>query len=185
MENQKPTQYVDDDYESMGTLIKLRAPSLILGLVLGIGISFLTSSFEKVLASNIQVAYFLPFVVYIADAIGTQTEAIYSRDLKNGKPKFRKYLHKEFLLGIFFGIVFGIISGAIAFLWLKNTLLAISVAVSTLIALTMAPVIALLVTQTFQFMHKDPAAGSGPIATVIQDAISVLIYGIVCSTILL
>jgi len=65
---------------------------------LGIIISFITSRFEEVLSSNIQVAYFMPFIVYIADAIGTQTESIYSRNLKNKKTKFITYLHKESLI---------------------------------------------------------------------------------------
>ena len=80
-------KYADDDNESVTTLFKLRAPSLLVGLFLGIGISFITSSFEEVLSRNIHVAFFLPFVVYMADAIGTQTEAIYPRDLKNRQSK--------------------------------------------------------------------------------------------------
>lgn len=74
MNNHKGSSYADDDYESIGTLMKLRAPALVIGLFLGIGISFITSRFEEVLSHNLRVAFFLPFVVYIADAIGTQTE---------------------------------------------------------------------------------------------------------------
>lgn len=185
MNNKKTIIYADDDYESIGTLFKLRAPSLIVGLILGLGISFVTSSFEEVLSHNIQVAFFLPFVVYIAAAIGTQTEAIYSRDLRSGKAKFTKYLHKEFALGIIFGIVFGAFSGAIALFWLKNRLLAISVGLATFIAIAVAPIIALLVTHIFKLIREDPAAGSGPVTTVIQDMTSIVIYGIVTSMIIL
>ncbi len=49
---------------------------------------------------------------------------------------------------------------------------------------TIAPLVALLVTEVLQLEHKDPAVGSGPIATVIQDTLSVLIYGLVASAIL-
>jgi len=98
----KRTIYADDNYESVSTLMRLRAPALCVGLVLGIIISFATSRFEKVLSSNIQVAYFMPFIVYIADAIGTQTESIYSRNLKNNKTNFRTYMYKEALIGLLF-----------------------------------------------------------------------------------
>ena len=186
---EKPTeqkiQYADDDYESIGTLFKLRAPTLVVGLILGIGISFITSTFEEVLAQNIQIAFFLPFIVYIAAAVGSQTDAIYSRDLKSGRAKFSNYFHKELILGLIFGLVFGAFSGGIAHLWLKNDLLTISIAIATFIAIATAPIVALLVTQIFQHIHEDPAAGSGPIATVIQDMISIFIYGIVCSVIIL
>lgn len=178
-------KYADDDYESVGTLLKLRAPALIIGLILGIGISFVTSSFEEVLSRNIHVAFFLPFIVYIADAIGTQTESIYSRDLKSGRAGFKNYLKKESAIGIIFGLLFGAFSGLIAILWLKDTLLAISVSVSTFAAIATAPLIALLITQISQTLREDPAASSGPISTVIQDVASVVIYGTISSIIIL
>ena len=185
MEDNEKIEYADDNYEPVKTLFKLRAPALFLGLVLGFGISFITSHFEEVLSSNIEIAFFLPFVVYIADAIGTQTEAIYSRNLKTGKARFGKYLRKELTLGIIFGTVFGLISGLVSFLWFGNELLTLSVALGTFFAILFAPVIAIIITHIFQLLHKDPAAGSGPIATVIQDMSSVIIYGIICSLILL
>ena len=185
MNDKKTIEYADDDYESIGTLIKLRSPALVIGLVLGIGISFVTSSFEEVLSHNVQVAFFMPFIIYIADAIGTQTEAIYSRNLKNGKAKFSIYLRKEFLLGLIFGVIFGAVSGLIVLAWLGNGLLAAAVGISSLVAVATAPLVALSVAQVFQSMRKDPAAGSGPIATVIQDVRSVIIYGLVASLIIL
>lgn len=185
MVDKKPIFYADDDYESVGVLFRLRAPSLAIGLLLGIGISFITSRFEEVLSRNIQIAFFLPFIVYIAAAVGTQTEAIYLRDLKSGKAKFGNYFKKESALGLIFGIVFGAFSGAIAFLWLKNNLIALTVFIASFLAIAIAPIVALLVTQIFQSIKEDPASGAGPITTVIQDIISILIYGIVSSIIML
>lgn len=184
MANQHNFRYADDDYESILTLFKLRAPSLALGLFLGIGVSFVVSRFEAVLAKNVQVAFFLPFVVYIADAVGTQTEAIYSRDLKDGKPRFATYLHKEMVLGIIFGLLFGGFSGAVTFLWLGDRLLSLSVSVASLLAIATAPIVALIVAHIFQSTRRDPATGTA-IATVIQDMISVVIYGVVASIFIL
>lgn len=184
MNNRQISQYADDDYESIGTLFKLRAPTLMLGLFLGIGISFVTSRFEDVLSRNIRVAYFLPFIIYLADAIGTQTEAIYSRDLKTGRAKFSNYLHKEFLLGVIFGLFFSIFSGIVSLIWLGNNRLSLSVAVASFLSIASAPLVALLIAHTFQAMKKDPAVGTGPIATVVQDVLSVVIYGTVASLML-
>jgi len=181
----KRTIYADDNCESIGTLFKLRYPSLIIGLFLGIGISFITSSFEEVLARNVQIVFFLPFIVYTADAIGTQTEAIYSRGLRTKKAKFSDYLIKELSLGLIFGLTFGIVSSAVTLLWLHDTLISLSVGIASFIAITTAPIVALIVAQALQSIHKDPAAGTGPIATVFQDMISIVIYGIVCSIIIL
>jgi len=184
MKNDK-INYADDKKESVWTLFKLRTPALFLGLILGIGLSFISSSFEEVLSKNVEVAFFIPFVVYISSALGAQTEAIYIRDLKTEKVKFSDFLYKEIFLGLLFGTIFGLFSGLIVLLWLHNTLLALSITLSSFMALASAPIVALTITQFFQTFRQDPATGTGPIATVIQDIISILIYGLVCSWILL
>ncbi len=178
-------EYADDDYESIGTLIKLRTPFLIVGLVLGMGISVVTSRFEEVLSQNIEIAFFIPFIVYIADAVGTQTESIYSRALKSGNAKFLTYLKKESALGMIFGLAFGILAAGITYLWLQNEQVTLAVGIATFFAVASAPIFALLITEALQLLRKDPAAGSGPIATVIQDMASVVIYGIVSTIIIL
>jgi magnesium transporter len=185
MNNQAPIEYVDDAGESIGTLIRLRAPALMIGLVLGMGISFLTSGFEQVLEQHVHVAIFLPFVTYISDAIETQTEAIYIRELKSGQARFRLYLRKESIVGIAFGLLFAVVAGGVAWIWLNDPLFAIGLGSATILACTTAPLIALIVTQLAQYFHEDPAADSGPIATVIQNMCSVIIYGLICSWLLL
>ena len=54
-----------------------------------------------------------------------------------------------------------------------------------LASIAIAPIVALLVTEFLSLEHSDPAVGSGPIATVIQDTLSILIYGIIASAIIL
>jgi len=77
----KKDQYADDDIISVNRLARMRIPSLMIGLFLGIILSFVTSRFEDLLSTNIRIAFFIPFVVYMADATGTQTQSIYARDL--------------------------------------------------------------------------------------------------------
>lgn len=177
--------YVDDGVEPISLLLRLRLPALCIGLVLGVLISVITSRFEEVIAYDVRVAFFLPFIVYMAAAVGTQTEAIYSRDLKTGKARFHTYLIKESAVGLALGTLFGSIAGFVTNLWLGEVLLAWSIGISMFAAVGSAPLIALVVTEIVQLSHEDPAAGGGPIATVIQDMVSIVIYGLICSTILL
>lgn len=177
--------YADDNTESIPTLLKIRLPVLLFGLGLGIVVSFVTSKFEQVLSQNVRVAFFLPFIMYMADAIATQTQSIYSRNLKSGKAIFHKYLIKELTLGVVIGIAFGIISGLIVQMWFSDNRLALSVGLSMFTIMATAPTVALLITQVVQMLHKDPAAGAGPIDSVIQSMCSVLIYGTICSIIFL
>lgn len=177
--------YADDDITPVKTLMRMRIPPLIIGLLLGVLLSFITSRFEEVLAHNIKVAFFIPFIVYMADAVGTQTQNIYVRDLKSGKANFKKYLIKESILGIILGLATGLATALITSLWFSAIDLTLAVSLAMFTTIAIAPVVALAVTEILQLEHKDPAVGSGPIATVIQDTLSVLIYGLIASTIIL
>jgi len=178
-------RYVEDDKEPISFLFRSRIPSLFIGLVLGVVLSFVTSSFEEVLSRNIHIAFFIPFIVYLADSVGTQTQSIYVRDLKTGKANFKKYLIKESALGFIFGIVFALITIPIILFWFKSVALTSVVAISVFATISTAPLVALLISEILQLEHTDPAVGSGPIATVVQDTISVLLYGLIASAIIL
>lgn len=178
-------QYADDDVSPIKRLLSLRFPPLLIGLFLGLVLSFTVSKFEEVLSQNIAVAFFIPFVVYLASAVGAQTQSIYVRDLKTGKASFKVYLFKETAIGVALGLVFSLITAPIIFLWFKSADLTWAVSLSVFGAIATAPLIALLVTELLQIEHHDPAVGAGPIATVIQDTVSVLIYGAIASAIIL
>lgn len=175
--------YADDDNVTILNLIKMRFPPLVLGLLLGIILSITASRFEEVLRFDIRVAFFIPFIVYMADAVGTQTQTIYSRDLKTGEAKFKKYFYKESILGLILGLLSGGLSAVVTILWFNSIKLTLAVAIAMFGSIALAPLVALIVTEILQLEHKDPAVGAGPIATVIQDTLSVLIYGIIASAI--
>lgn len=177
--------YADDDTSSISRLIRLRLPSILAGLILGIALSVLFSRFQQVLEKDIRVAFFVPFVVYIAAAVGAQTQSIYTRDLKSGHANFHKYLLKETGIGIVLGIISSLASMIITHIWFQDPILTSVVALAMLASVSISPLVALIVTATLQLEHVDPAVGSGPIATVIQDTLSVLIYGLVAMAILL
>lgn len=178
-------QYADDDAFSVRRLVRLRTPSLLLGLFLGIVLSFVTSRFEQVLSENIRVAFFIPFVVFMADAVGTQTQSIYIRDLGTGRASFRRYLAKEAAIGILLGALTSALTALIATLWFSSPALTLAVALSMFAAIAVAPVVALVVAEILEMEKTDPAVGAGPIATVLQDTISVLLFGVIASAILL
>src|SRR3989344_2224369 len=178
-------EYVDDETTPLKRILRLRILPLIIGLFFGMFLSFLTSRFEEVLSKNIAVAFFIPLIVYLADAVGTQTESLYIRDLKSGKANYKRYLIKESLLGIMLGVFFSIFASIIVMFWFKSIELTFTVGLSIFFTVSIAPIVALNVVQILKLHHEDPALGAGPIATVVQDAITVLIYGFIASWILL
>lgn len=182
----KVPQFVkaDDLKESLGFLLKLRLPWLVAGLVGGFGASILISRFESFLEQNVSLAFFIPFIVYLSDALGTQTETIYVRNITNKKSMFHIYLVKESLLGLIFGMIFGIATILFSYIWLRDFWLSLSVGLALAISLAIAPFVALVTTRLFQIEHQDPAVGAGPFKTILQDIVSILIYFGVSSVIL-
>jgi magnesium transporter len=59
--------------------------------------------------------------------------------------------------------------------------LAVAVASAVVVAGTGATTLGLLLPWTLSRMGKDPALGSGPVCTVIQDVLSLLIYLVIAS----
>jgi len=177
--------YAEDDKEPVGMLLRLRVPSLIIGLLLGLLLSFVVSMFEEVLSRDIRVAFFIPLIVYLAAAIGAQTQNIYVRDLKTGHANFKTYLFKESVLGILLGLICALLTTAVVIFWLDTPGLVLTVFLGVFGAILPAPIIALIITELLQLEREDPAVWAGPIATVFQDTVSVLIYGLIASAIIL
>ena len=178
--------YTDERTAEVGLLVRLRLPWLIVGLLVGTLITLLISNYEHVLAEQVQLAFFIPVIVYLSGAVSTQTETIYVRNLSLGKAPFGVYLFKEFILGIIIGTITGALLGLFAYFWLDSTAIGLTVGLATAVSLVSATSIAVLVPTVLSKLGKsDPALGAGPFTTVLQDFISLLIYFSVASAIIL
>ncbi len=186
MKHKKVPQFVeaDDLKESTGFLLRLRLPWLMAGLVGGFLATFLISRFEAQLAQNVKLAFFMPMIIYLSDAVGTQTETIYVRNITDKKAMFKIYLAKEIIIGTTLGVLFGLIVAAVSFVWLRELELALTVGLSMALTVAFAPIVALCVAKLFQIEHHDPAVGAGPFTTVLQDIVSILIYFAIASIIM-
>jgi magnesium transporter len=61
-------------------------PWLAVGLLGAMVSAGIVASFEDELAHQVLLAFFVPAVVYMADAVGTQTEAVVIRGISVGVP---------------------------------------------------------------------------------------------------
>ena len=153
-----------------------RLPWLLAGLA---GSALATAAmvgFEDLLQAKVAVAFFIPAIVYLADAIGTQSEAIAVRGLSLTHVRVGRLLSGELRTGMLIGATLG----AVAFLPILaafgDVRLAAAVAASIFAAGSVAAALGLLLPWLFARLRLDPAYGSGPIATVIQDTLSILVY---------
>lgn len=159
-----------------------RLPWLLVGLAGALLSAAAVGLFEEQLARQVLIALFVPGVVYIADAVGTQTEALIIRGLSVGIGVLRVAVREMVT-----GVALGVLLAALAFplIWAIWGLgdLALAVSVAVLAASSIATVVAMALPWLFTKLGKDPAFGSGPLATVVQDLLSVLIYFLAATSI--
>ncbi len=161
--------------ESVARRLWHRMPWLVVGLIGAMVSAGLMSAFEAQLNAQLAVAYFVPGIVYLADAVGTQTETLAIRGLSVGVG-IRRILAPEAVTGLLVGVLLGVVMVPLVALMTHDWLLGLAVAVAVLSASTIATVVALVLPWFLQALGKDPAFGSGPLATVVQDLLSILIY---------
>jgi magnesium transporter len=92
-----------------------RLPWLLVGLAGAMAAAGIVGSFEDKLATNVTLAFFLPGIVYMADAVGTQTETLVIRGLSVGV-SLRRVVRREVATGLLVG-------GALAVTFFPFTLL--------------------------------------------------------------
>jgi magnesium transporter len=156
--------------------VRDRLPWLVLGLAGSLLAAGVVASFEQALATYVSIAFFIPVIVYLADAIGTQTEAVAVRALSLGRLPLPRLLAGEVVTGAAIGATLGLLAMPAVWLGTGDPRLAIVVAASIVTAGTIATGIGLLLPWLLSRVRWDPAYGSGPVATVIQDVLSLIVY---------
>jgi magnesium transporter len=152
-----------------------RVPWLLVGLAGAMLSALIVRSFEHDLAQTVELAFFLPAIVYMADAVGTQTETLVIRGL-SVNVSIRSVIARELLTGALVGVTLGILFLPFALGLFENGDVAVTVALALVAACSTATVIALALPWLLFRLGRDPAYGSGPLATVAQDLLSILIY---------
>jgi magnesium transporter len=152
-----------------------RLPWLVVGLAGMLLAADLVAVFEHQLQANLILAFFLPGIVYLADAVGTQTETLVVRGLSVGIP-IRLVIRQELVTGVLIGVGLGLAAMTVALWRWDGTSFTAVLGLSLLAACATATAVALSLPWLLDRLGVDPAFGSGPLATVIQDLLSILIY---------
>ena len=158
-----------------------RLPWLLVGMAGSALATALMAHFETALAANIAVAFFVPAVVYLADAVGTQSEAVAVRAISLTGADLIPLLAGELGTGILIGTALSAIAFPLILFAFSNVALAATVSLALIAASSIATTIGFVLPWLFARLGYDPALGSGPLATVIQDVLSILIYFLVAS----
>jgi magnesium transporter len=154
-----------------------RLPWIIIGLIGGIFSAQVVRLFEPTLSKNLILASFIPLIVYIGNAVGIQTQTFFVRDIAfNPKLKVFSYSIKQLITSGMIGVISGL------FIWFIVTLITglkfigLVIGLAAFSAITASTVTAILVPYIFALQKKDPATGSGPFTTILQDLLSLFVY---------
>ena len=156
--------------------VRHRLPWLLVGLAGSALATATMAGFESTFSRQIAVAFFVPGIVYLADAIGTQSEAIAVRGLSLTRSGIAHLLGAELRTGMLIGASLGVLSFLPVLAAFGDVKLAAAVATAIFAAGTVAAGLGLVLPWLIARSGRDPAFGSGPLATVIQDVLSLLVY---------
>jgi magnesium transporter len=152
-----------------------RLPWLGLGLLGAMASAVVVGAFEDEIRKQVLLAFFLPAVVYMADAVGTQTETVVIRGMALGVP-VRTVFARELVTGLVIGVLLGAAFFAFTLAVWSDTRVAAAVAISLGISCSVASFVAMVLPYGLARLGRDPAFGSGPLATVTQDLLSIAAY---------
>lgn len=163
-----------------------RIPWLILGLMGGVFASKIVGSYRDALSNHLVIAGFIPLMVYMSDAVGTQMESIVIRDFAlNNHIKFIKYFLNHLKVTLFIAIILSTLLYLYITFTYNDYALALAVSLSLFFSVSSSVVTGFLMAILFEkVLPFDPANASGPIATIMQDLISIIIYFAIVSRLL-
>jgi magnesium transporter len=164
--------------------VSLRLPWLLIGLAMSTSATAIMASYETALRANVLIAVFIPAIVYLADAIGTQTEAIAVRGLSLRRRPLGQVLGRELATGAAIGLILGAISLVGIWIVFGNFVAGLGVGISLFAAGSLASAIGLILPWALARVGIDPAFGSGPVATILQDSLTIAVYFLVMTSLL-
>ena len=169
---------------SVRQAVRSRVPWLVFGLLAGLFLSVISRQFEATMQERIALAFFPPVIAYVADSVGTQSEVLAIRAFAISDVDYRTYLRREVAVGLLLGTMLGVLGGLGATVIADSTRIGAVVGLSLFASSTMATALASLIPIGFILLDVDPALGSGPIATALQDSISIVVYFLIALTVL-
>src|SRR3989344_5094083 len=147
-----------------------RTPWLIIGMIGIVIVAVFIGMFQRVLEKHIILAFFMPAILYLSNALGTQDQALFIRDLAvmGDELKLHKYLVRQALTSILIAMVIGtLMFFAVALIW-RELHIAFVISFAVFASLGVTTVTSYLVTIVLKKIGYDPALGGGPFATILS-----------------
>jgi magnesium transporter len=167
--------YVKSSVKTAG----LRIPWLLFNLGGGVITSLILNAFQASLEKTMVLVAFVPMVMSISGAVGSQSATITVRGLATGRltgGNLLKNLGREqkitSIIALSFGLIIACISGSLNSAFHIGVAVGLSITTAILVSAFLGAVTPIF----FKAIKIDPAMASGPVVTSINDVVSLLIY---------
>ncbi|MFH1586286.1 MAG: magnesium transporter [Candidatus Diapherotrites archaeon] len=163
--------------DSVGSMVRKRAPWLVLNLVTAFLGAAIVALFQDTIQSFVFLAVFLPVVAAIGGTSGNQTVAIIVRALALDEIDFknvRKVLFRQVMTGLINGVLVGFITGIVAFYFWSNFKLGLVIMVAMIGNIAISGLLGGLVPLTLRRLNVDPALASSQFITMFTDSLGFL-----------
>jgi magnesium transporter len=178
------TSTVDPFAKSAINKVIARAPWLLITFIGGIFSAFILSHYADTLQDFTTVIFFVPFVIGLAGNVGIQGATVIVRGTATGdiqSDNLKTVVMSEIGVGVLNGIIFGGLCGAVISV-ISGTivnippLMGLTVGAGIVLAVSVAAFVGSLAPIVLMRFNLDPAISSGPLITVTNDIIGLIIY---------
>lgn len=161
--------------EALGRRLAHRLPWLVVGLIGALASAVLLRGFEERMAQQVSLAFFIPGIVYLAGAVGTQTETLVVRAL-SVRVSIRSIVRGEVVTGLVVAVFLAVATFPFALLIAGESSVAWTVVLAVLVSCGTATLTGIALPRALTAIGQDPAFGSGPLVTIVQDLLSIVVY---------
>lgn len=161
------------------TIARLRLPWLLVNLSGGLVTGYLVWIFKVALQDVLALVTFIPAIMALGGSVGIQSSTIVVRSLALGRTstgQIGRIFSKELKVALVMGFVCGAGGMLVARLWHGQLILGLVVGLSMFLAITISCLFGTFTPMVFKRMNIDPALASGPLVTMCNDLVSILIY---------
>ena len=157
--------------------LKHRLPWLVIGLAGGFVMSKIVGFFELTLAENLILASFMPLIIYMSAAVQTQIGYFIVRDLAfNPKLNFLVYALKQIKVVFLISFIVSLLLFIGSFFMYGQLSIVFAISIAMFLSILSSIGTGVFIPYIFHRLKMDPASASGPIATIMQDMLSVVVY---------
>ncbi len=160
-------------------IARIRLPWLLITILGSLASGFIIHLFRFTIHQAIALASFIPVITATGGNSGLQSITVVVRGLATGHLSPRvigRTIVREIKTALLIALAMAVLMALVARVWNGSIWLGIIVGASMFLAITMTTTLGVLIPLFFRSIKIDPAVASGPLVTMLNDIIGLLIY---------